>query len=160
MSKIKKLIKDHDAILVFDMDGVLSKLEFGDFNHYALNDQEWSEACLKGENFYTEEKVIKRMQKYLSKKNMDNIYVITKVYNEKESEYKELFLTKYYNIKKDHIYYVDSNNAKVGVLLKIKEKYPDIEDYKIAMIEDSVDVLNDVMDKTNFSTIHISSFID
>ena len=160
MTKIKKYLKDPDTVLVFDMDGVLAKMEFGDYNHFAMNDEEWALACEEGENLYPKEAVIKKMQKFLKTRNMDNIYVISKVYNEKESQMKDEFLTKYYNIKKDHIYYVDSNNAKVGVLLKIKEKYPDIEDYKIAMIEDSVDVLNDVMDKTNFSTIHISSFID
>ena len=160
MTKIYELLKNEDTVLAFDMDGVLSKMEFGEYNHFAMNDEEWALACEEGENLYPEEAVIKRMQKFLKTRNMDNIYVISKVYNEKESQMKDEFLTKYYKIKIENIYYVNKNSDKVTILKEIKKKYPKLEDYQIAMVEDSVDVLNDIMAETNYSTIHISSFID
>lgn len=160
MSRIKELLKEKDTILVFDVDGVLALLEFGDYRHYEMLDDEWIEATERGENYYTEDKVSKRMQKFIKTRNMDNVYVISTVYNDNETKTKELFLTSYYNIKKENIYCVFQNSEKVNVLKKIKENYPDLEDYKICMIDDTVNILNDVMEKTNFSTAHISSFLD
>ncbi len=160
MTKINEILNDKESVLAFDMDGVLSKMEFGEYNHFAMNDEEWALACKEGENLYPKEAVIKKMQKFLKTRNMDNIYVISKVYNDKESQMKDEFLTKYYKIKKENIYYVNKNNDKLAILKEIKKKYPKLEDYRIAMVEDSVDVLNDIMRNTNYSTIHISSFID
>ena len=161
MTKINEILKDKDSVLAFDMDGVLSKMEFGEYNHFAMTDEEWKKACDDTEEgLYKEEYVIKKIQKYLKKRNMDNIYVITKVYTENELKTKQKFLTKYYQIKKENIFFVTSNSEKTEKLIEIKAKYPELEDYKIAMVEDSVDVLNDIFKKTNYSTIHISSFID
>ena len=42
---------------------------------------------------------------------------------------------------------------------KIKELRPDIDDKHIAMVDDTVDVLNSVKEHSNFATIHISSFM-
>ena len=63
MSKIKDLLKENDTVLVFDIDGVLAVLEFGKFNHYELDDIEWSKATEAGISYYTEDKVSKKMQK-------------------------------------------------------------------------------------------------
>ncbi|MBQ4031087.1 MAG: hypothetical protein II625_04965 [Bacilli bacterium] len=160
MTKIKELIDSNDTILVFDMDGVLAKLEFGEYNHYEMNDEKWQQAYANGESFYTEDKVIKRMQKYLSTKDMNNIYVLSKAYNDNENKDKIHFLTKYYKIKNENIFFVPENKDKVNVLNKIKGLHPEVEDYKIAMVEDTVEILDDIMAKTKFSTIHISSFLD
>ena len=50
MSKIKQLLRSDDSILVFDVDGVLAILEFGEYNHYEMNDRLWNEANAKGIN--------------------------------------------------------------------------------------------------------------
>lgn len=160
MTKIKELLKDQDTVLVFDMDGVLSTLEFGEYNHYEMTDEEWAEANREEVNYYTDDKVIKKIQDYLKVRDMNNVYVISKSYTPNESKCKVDFLTKNYNILKDNIYFVNENEEKVDILKSIKEKYPEKKDYQIAMVEDTVDVLNDIMAKTNFATIHISSFID
>jgi len=160
MSKIKELLKDENTVLAFDMDGVLSTLEFGIYNHYEMTDAEWAEANREEVNYYTDDKVIKKMQKYLAKRDMNNIYVISKTYTPNETKCKIDFLTKNYHIKEENIFFVNENEEKADVLKEIKEQYPELEDHQIAMVEDTVDVLNDIMEKTNFSTIHISSFID
>ena len=160
MINIKELINGKDSILVFDVDGVLALLEFGKYRHYDLDDDEWNKVVSDGLNFYTEDKVSKKMQKFLKDKDMKKIYVITTVGCENEAKYKKQYLNKYYNILYDNIYFVDHDKDKVSKLNKIKELNPDIDDYKIVMIEDTVKILNDVMDNTNYSTAHISSFLD
>ena len=156
---IKELLLQDDTILVFDVDGVLAKMEYGKYNHF-IKEEEWNQMLENDVNLYNESLVIKKVQDFISNKNKDNIYVITKVNHENEKEYKKEFVNKYYNIKKENVYFVFRDEEKADQILLIKEKYPNLEDYKIAMIDDTVNILNDIMDKTNFSTIHVSSLID
>ena len=79
MSKIKELLKDKESVLVFDIDGVLALMEWGEYNHYNDNDEEWNKMCAEGINTYTENKVSKKMQDFLKNKDMNRIYVITTV---------------------------------------------------------------------------------
>ena len=58
------------------------------------------------------------------------------------------------------VYYVKDNEQKTKRLFDIKENYPYLKDYQIIMVEDNVGILNDIMEKTDFSTVHISSFLD
>ena len=159
-SEIKDILNDNESVLWFDVDGVLVLLEFGYNNHYIYDDKTWDEQNNSGYNFYNDTLVSKKMQSFLSNKDMNRIYVITTVGSNNEGEFKRDFVNKYYNILKENVYFVDKNRDKVQVLLKIKEKYPNIEDRKLVMIDDTVDILNDIMEKTNYSTAHISSFLD
>jgi hypothetical protein len=160
MSKIKELIKDNNTVLVFDVDGVLALMEWGGYNHYAFNDDEWDKACSEGINLYTEDKVSKKMQDFLRHKNMNKIYAITRVGDNNEIKFKKEFLNKYYNFFEENVFGVKENTEKKNFLFKIKENYPELENKQIIMIDDTVDILNDVMENTEFSTAHISSFLD
>ena len=160
MSKIKDLLNDNKSILVFDVDGVLALLEFGERRHYALDDNSWEKANQEGINFYNEDKVSKKMQKFLNKKDKARIYVITTIGGNNEGLFKQEFVNKYYSVLKDHVYFVDKNRDKTNILIKIRNMHKDVDDENIIMIDDTVEILNDVMEKTNFSTAHISSFLD
>ena len=160
MSKIKELIKDKNNILVFDVDGVLATLEWGNHNHYELDDDAWTKICEDGTNCYTEACVCNKMKSFLSDKDMKKIYVVTKVGNNHEGNFKKEFVNKYYNIPQENVYFVEKDCEKKERLSQIKEKYQELEDYQIIMIDDTVNVLNDIMEKTNFSTVHVSSFLD
>ena len=161
MRKIEKLLKDEESVLVFDIDGVLALLEFDDYHHFYGNDKEWYEECSRGVNHYTEDKAIKKMQDFFkTKKDMSRIYVITAIGHNNESEFKKEFANKYYNIPKENVYFVQKNSEKKEKLIEIKNNYPDIEDYRIVMIDDTISILNDIMENTKFSTVHISSFLD
>ena len=133
MSKIKELINDKNNILVFDVDGVLATMEWGVYNHYELNDDDWTKLCENGENGYNQNCVIKKMQEFLSDKNMDKIYVITKVGNNNEGNFKKEFVNKYYKIPQENVYFVEKDSEKKTRLAQIKEKYPDMEDYQIVL---------------------------
>ena len=160
MSRIKELLNDKESVLVFDVDGVLALLEWGKYNHYNENDEEWNKICSEGINTYTEDKVSVKMQKFIKNKDMNRIYVLTTVGTENEIEFKKGYLKKYYNIKEENIYWVNNNLQKHLEIQKIKKFYPELEDYKIVMIDDTVDILTNIMENTKFSTAHISSFLD
>ena len=160
MSKIKELLKDKDSILVFDVDGCLAVLEFGDYNHYSLSDESWIDAINSGKEFYSSDRVSPKLQNFINSRNINNVYVITKSYTINEDNMKYEFLTKNYNILRENIYCVREDDLKKEALKEIKKKYPDLEDKKIVMIDDSVSILTDIMNNTNFSTVHISSFFD
>ena len=159
-TEIRKLLQDKESVLVFDVDGVLAVMEWGKYNHYAVNDEEWTKQCKEGNNFYTKDRVSLKMQEFLKNKNMRRIYVITTVGDNNEGEFKREFVNTYYNILKENVYYVNDNKEKRLELLKIKEKYPKLANHNLIMIDDTVEILNDIMDNTNFSTAHISTFLD
>lgn len=160
MSKIKEILNDKESVLIFDVDGVLALLEFGEYHHYILSDEGWDKANKDGNNFYTDEKVSKKMQAFLKGKNIGRIYVVTKANSIEEFEYKKEYLSRNYNIKMENMHYVKNDTDKKDKMKLIKENYKDLPDYKVVMIDDTITVLNDVMENTNFSTAHISSFLD
>lgn len=160
MSKIREILNDKESVLVFDIDGVLAVMEWGEYNHYGEDDETWTKMYETRANYYTEEFVCKRMQEFLHGKNKDRVYVITKAYSENEAEDKKDFVYEFYGIPREHVYYVRNNFDKSNVLVEIKKKYPDLSDHKIVMIDDTVEVLTNIMDNTPFSTAHISSFLD
>lgn len=160
MSYIKQLLQKKESVLVFDIDGVLAVMEFGSHTHFTLSDDEWIKQCESGINYYTEELVSQKMKEFLKDKDKSRIYVITKAFNENEYIMKQDFANLYYGILKQNVFYVSENHDKATVLQQIKNNYPDLEEEKIIMIDDSVSVLNDVMEHTKCSTAHISSFLD
>lgn len=159
MNKIKELLNNNESVLVFDIDGVLSVMEFGSHNHF-MTDEEWNKMVSNNINAYTEDKVSKTMQEFLKDKDKDRVFVITKIEVDNEIYQKKEFANKYYDIYKENVLCVRNESDKVKELLKIKEKFEDTSDEKIIMIDDTVEILNDVMQRTNFSTVHISSFLD
>lgn len=160
MSKIREILNDPESVLVFDIDGVLAVMEWGEYHHYGQDDETWAKMYEQKRNFYTADFVSKRMQDFVKSKDTSRIYVITKAFNENEAEDKRNFAYEFYGIPKGHVYYVMHNLDKSKVLIEIKKKYPELPDKHLVMIDDTVEILTDVMEKTNFSTAHISSFLD
>lgn len=160
MSLIRGLLRDKESVLVFDVDGVLAIMEFGKRHHYSDSDEEWNRKCSKGMNAYNDDKVSSKMQKFLRSRDMTRIYVITAVGTENEKEFKQRFVERFYNIQKENVYCVEHNSQKINELKKIKAQYPELEDSQIIMIDDTVEILTDIMENTDFSTAHISSFLD
>ena len=160
MNKIREILNDDESVLVFDVDGVLAVMEWGEYTHFIASDEVWSNMYETQMEYYTEEYVSKTMQDFIKTKDLSRLYVITKAYSENEADDKKNFLNKYYGILKDHVYYVGSNLDKRGKLIEIKNIYPDLPDRKLVMIDDTVEVLSDIMDNTPYSTAHVSTFLD
>lgn len=160
MTKIRDVLNDDESVLVFDIDGVLAVMEWGEYNHYGQDDDTWTKMYETAANYYTEEFVCKKMQSFLKNKNKDKVFVITKAFTENEANDKKNFAYNFYDIPKEHVYYVESNNDKSRILIDIKNKFPELSDHKLVMIDDTVEVLTNIMDNTPFSTAHVSSFFD
>ena len=159
-SKIKELLKKEDSVLVFDVDGVLAVSEFGEYTHYELIDEDWDASCKDGKVYYSEDKVSLKMQEFLRQKDMSRIYVVTASGTSIEGEAKKDFVNKYYDIPRENVFYIERDKNKLDTLNRIKENYPNLEDYKLIMIDDTCSVLNQIMENSHFSTAHISSFLD
>ena len=126
-SKIKELLNSEKTVYIFDVDGTLTPLEYGEYNHYKLNDEEWAKSILE-EDGYKENRPIKVIQKFLENKNMQQVYVVTKVMNEKELEQKKNFLEKNYHIIRSHVYLVYKNEEKLEKIKEIRKEYKNIEE--------------------------------
>jgi len=159
VSKIQELINDLNTILVFDVDGVLARIEHGKYNHFNDNDEEYDLALKNGVNFYDNSIAIKTMQDYIKTRCIDNIYICSHVHNDIEASQKIIFLEGNYNIKRENIYFVNENEEKLDVLNKIKSMYPNVQEDHIALVDDTLSILNHVMNNSNYATIHFSSFI-
>jgi len=157
-TKLNELLESNDEIYAFDVDGVLIPIEYGEYNHYMLNDKEWEEA-IKSDDLYENQRESITIKDFISTKDINNIYVVSRVCNEYEAASKIKYLEKHFNIKKENMYFVKNDEDKLDALRTIK-KLRNIEDErKIAMIDDTVSVLNNIMDNSNFATIHVSSFL-
>ena len=158
MSKIEELFANPDTVYFFDVDGVLVRLEFGDYHHYYSTDEEWAEA-LHSHDFYENMKPVVTMQDFFKNKDMSKVYVVTKVMNEEEKNQKIRFLNKVYHILPDHVFEVYQNEDKLTVMKKVQEFYPELDSKFFVMIDDTSDVLTYIMTHSNYSTVHVSSFL-
>ena len=157
-SKIRELFNDDKTVYIFDVDGVLAPIEYGEYNHYYYDDEKWALELVK-KDFYEDVKPFKTMQDFLKSKDMSRVYVVTKVMNEIELEQKKKFLKKNYNIDSNNVYLVYKDEEKLNVIKNIQKKYPLLEDKYFVLIEDTVNILSYVMENSSYSTVHISSFL-
>ena len=148
-SKIKELWNSDQTIYFFDVDGVLAPLELGEYNHYYYDDESWNKALLT-HDYYAEMRPNRQIQDFLKNKDKRKVYVITKGMNEVEFEQKARFCNKNYGILKENVFLVSSNEEKLNIMKKIKENFPELEDKYFVMIDDTVEVLNDIMNHSSF----------
>lgn len=160
-SQIRELVKNENAVLVFDVDGVLAAYEYGERNHNACKDNEWDE-YLKTNNTYESARPLITIQKWLVEHgNIDRTYVCTASANESEFMKKADFVVRNYPIKRENIFMTLERNEKLEVLKRIHETcYPGLGDEMIIMIDDTTEVLTNIQEHSEYSTAHISSFID
>jgi len=159
MSKILELAKRADSVLIFDIDGVLAPYEYGDTNHNACKDEDW-ENYIACNNVYETVRSIKTIQEFVMNKDSSKIYVCS-VAASYEVELKKQFVVQNYSILEDHIYFVKSKKEKLDLMNYIKEQYhPDLEDKALILIDDTVKTLTDIQENSNYSTMHVSSFLE
>ena len=159
MSEIRNIINDKQSVLIFDVDGVLAIMEFG-LNTHFLDDDSWKKTLLNDINLYDKDKVSKKLQLLINKKDKNRIFVITKVDDIVEINQKKEYVNKYYGIIKENVYCVNTDSEKTKELEKIKSKFKGLDSKYFVMIDDTVEVLNDAMNNNKISTAHISTFID
>ena len=147
---IEQVLKNRETVYVFDVDGTLT-----DFNYSVRAFWSPTEKPVSYDNV----RPLKTMQKLISKLDRGKVFICSKVTLEGEAESKKKFLIKNFNIRPDNIYFVKENEEKVKVLKKIQERTK-VEDELLLMIEDSTEVLYEVLTNTNYSNLHVSYFIE
>lgn len=156
----KKLIEElssNGMVVVFDVDGVLAPYEWG-FKKHCMSDEEWTTILESGEDMYSHVKPIKCMQDFIKNKRIEDVYVCSKA-EKAELKSKMDFCTREYGIKKDHIKCVQHKTDKVLFLDELLEKLNTFPE-KIAIVEDTVETLNEIANTRHYYTVHVSSFFE
>ena len=160
LSKVRELLNDPESVIVWDVDGVLALLEWGEYNHYDDDDETWTSKQKEGVFLYTDRFAIPKLQDFIRSKDPKRQFSITKAFTVYEDEDKRSYVNRDYNIPRENVFTVRSNEEKVEVLKQIKEQFfPDLDDHKLIMVEDSVEILTQIMKNTPFTTVHISTFL-
>ncbi len=157
---LKKLFKSKNTIYVFDIDGVLSAFEYSenDARHNFCTEKQWANATSNA-IVYPHARPLKTMQRFI-KKNRKRCYVCSWETNPVFMKQKEDFVLKYYGITKDRVFFVKSNKEKLITLFYIKTNlHPSCSKKEICMVDDNIDVLSHIYNNSEFTTIHISSFL-
>lgn len=156
----KKMIDyllEKETIVVFDIDGVLAVYEFGDCRH-GVDDKTWEDSFAEDDNPYTQAAPIPKLQEFVKKKGTDNVYVCSQasLYEQKP---KLDFVKDNYGIPEDHVFFVVNKTEKVNVLRLLKE-LRNVQECRIALVEDTVKTLDSILQCGDYATVHISSFFD
>lgn len=77
-----------------------------------------------------------------------------------EAAAKTKFAINNYNIPKENIFFVSDKMKKLDFLRYLHEKkYPKLQESNIAIVEDTAETLNHILNNSNFMTVHVSSFL-
>lgn len=147
---IEEILNNKETVYVFDVDGTLT-----DFNYSSRSF--WNPITDKVS--YDGVRPLKTMQKLISSLDKDKVFICSRAALKGEPEAKKKFLLDNFDLKPEHIYFVKENSEKLDVLKKI-QKLTKVEDELILLVEDSTDVLYNVLINTNYSNMHVSYFIE
>lgn len=156
----KKLIEEltsNGMVVVFDVDGVLAPYEWG-LRKHCMSDKEWTSILELGVDMYSHVKPIKCMQDFIKNKRIEDVYICSK--SEKaEYESKKNFCIREYGIPQEHVKLVEHKSDKVLFLDELLEKLNTFPE-KIAIVEDTVETLNEIANTRHYYTVHVSSFFE
>lgn len=151
-----------NKIMCFDVDGVLAEYQFGDsLDIYACKDDKFKEYLNEHQDLYTNAIAPKKVLQFIYNEcSLKNCYVISKKYSKLEGSLKIKFITSNYGIKPDHIYFVNKDSEKLAVMRAIADKENRPESKEVVIVDDSISVLGNISENSEFGTIHISSLLE
>ena len=152
-----------DSVIVFDMDGVLSKFDFGDLDIKIVPEHEWAKMNMM-EDMYKYVQKTSIFDELIDTKNSMDMYVLSQTLSSFEQNNKINFLERNYpNIREDNIIFVGDTNIKIDILKGLREILDNTgkADVDLVIIEDSLSVLLDVTELNNpkIKCYMISDFI-
>ena len=152
-----------DSVIVFDMDGVLSKFDFGDLGIKIVPEHEWAKMNMM-EDMYKYVQKTRLFDELIDTKNLMDMYVLSQTLSSFEQNNKINFLERNYpNIREDNIIFVGDTNIKIDILKGLREILDNTgkADVDLVIIEDSLSVLLDVTELNNpkIKCYMISDFI-
>lgn len=152
-----------DSVIVFDMDGVLSKFDLGDLGIKIVPEHEWAKMNMM-EDMYKYVQKTRLFDELIDTKNSMDMYVLSQTLSSFEQNNKINFLERNYpNIREDNIIFVGDTNIKIDILKGLREILDNTgkADVDLVIIEDSLSVLLDVTELNNpkIKCYMISDFI-
>lgn len=156
---LEDILKDSRTIYVFDIDGTLSRFAYGKRNHSICRAEEWVTHSHYS-NLYQHIPPIRSMQRFIGMLDKEKVFINSKAESYKETLEKIEFCIKHYNIPVKNMFFaLESNKEKLEILNKIKER-TGVEEKYIVLIDDNVTVLDYVFENSEYTTVHISYFLD
>lgn len=149
-NNLDEILQNSNTIYVFDVDGTLT-----DFNY----DTRTFDRQVEVANSYNNVRPLKTMQRLIDKLDKDKVYVCSRSIFREENESKTRFLVKHFNISPSKIFFVSENIDKLNVFKFIQDE-TGIDDEHLLVVEDNPFVLNRVLEKTNYSNVHVSHFVE
>ena len=128
-----------DDIVVFDIDGVLVKYDFGKLGFKIMPEKEWIRANMQMDMYSFMEKT-SIFDELISTLNPMNMYVLSVASSSFEQNNKINFILENQpNIREDNIIFVSQNEYKVEILKELREIYDKARKghKRIVMIEDN-----------------------
>ena len=138
-----------DDILVFDIDGTLTKYDFPEFKIADKN--EWVPLNIK-RNVYTDAKPIHLFDELLESKNSSDLYILSVAFSSFEQNNKLDMLERLFPMfREDNIFFVAHDQFKVYILQYLRELYDKEgkEHKRIVLIEDNVNIMSSIENLRN-----------
>lgn len=135
-----------DDIVVFDMDGVLNKYDFGDLGFKIVTEHEWVRRNM-AMDMYSFIKKTSIFDELIKEKNPMDMYVLSTAYSSFEQNNKINFLDREYGkFREDNIIFVARDEFKVDILKELRTIYDNSKkkDKRIVLIEDTVRIMASV----------------
>lgn len=156
--KMIDFLREPETVVVFDVDGVLASYEFGDL-HHGVNDETWEKSFEDFKhNPYCKAVPLPVLQEFIFSKGINNVYVCSKA-SQAEEVPKTIFIESNYGIPSDHIFFVPHESEKKHILKRIR-CIKNVNECQVAIVEDTVKTLDDILSFGGFTTVHITSFFD
>lgn len=135
-----------DDIVVFDLDGVLSRYDFEELGIKLITEHKWVRANMQRDMY---DFVLKTnlFDELIKEKNSMDMYVLSTAYTSFEQRNKINFLEREYgNIREDNVVFVARDEFKVDVLQELRDIYDCAgkRDKRIVLIEDTVGIMASV----------------
>lgn len=135
-----------DDIVVFDIDGVLGKYDFGPLGFKIVDEHKWIIENMKCNMYNTVEKT-SLFDELIEEKNAMDMYILSVALSSYEQENKKEFILRCYpNIREEHIIFVAKPEYKVDVMKRLRCIYDNGKKSKkrIVLIEDNVGTMADI----------------
>lgn len=139
-----KLAELKDDILVFDVDGTLTKYDFPEFK--IAGKEEWISANIK-RNMYTDAKPVHLFDEILESKNSSDLYILSVAFSSFEQNNKLEMLERLFPMfREDNIMFVADDSFKIYVLKYLRDLYDKEgkEHKRIVLIEDNVGIMSSI----------------
>lgn len=155
MSRILEYLREPETVTVFDIDGVLAPYEFGDLCHSACPDEDWKSYVLT-KHPYAHIRPVPQLQRFIEEKGADKVFACS-VAEDYEEEGKRDFVVRSYGLAPEHVLFVRSKKEKVPALKELASSLG-LPEKRVALVDDAVKTLDAVMEETDCTTVHVSSF--